>query len=739
MSIMNFRGSRFARATALVTLTAFLAGCLPQNQKDSAGSILDSANGLLGAVTSATSAIAETTGLDIPGAKKGYDNRDWTVEDQEAAERAKAVFSGKSADGLPVYNPTIPGEQARYQADIKRLVAKYGGRKDLTSAEMMEIARVVVPVARFIAQSRVYRDAKKNGVKVLKNPKGNSSVVIPAGMTVEMAMLTYCNDHGLPAPWSGEKLQFRSARAYMPEELFPIYQGLHTIAATNPSAHYRTQGLVWWLRDTPCKTERLSAADQQLLNSASPNAMGVLQTYCMKQKVKEYASKYAQQYIPAGAQGTLNQYQSLMAQAQDVTTKANAFLSADLTDPAQALQLAQSAGLTSKLGKNNFLDNKYLKQAMPLLNQSGLVKALVPNTAEDKSVAASLAAMEALGIEIGKTAGADKGSIANYSDLGNGLYAENVHSGGASNTAVRITNTSHVPQTITGSDYVLTTVQDERTGRASYAPTQRLSIGPMVPTKVYPNNPEADRIYTERNEQQAKSVLDELKDLDISLQEPEPEPSGEGEEQKKDCSLLDKLTQDKDPIIFGLGKEKIQDLIKDLPVVDKIISGYSVITGKDWFSGEELGVADYIDAVITLAAPPGHRTLQKVGTFLGKNGFRFARKAIINMRRSSPYKAYEKGVEGAEWTKGQADELTNAYETGYAMGSGDMCNAVSKAAGIIGSHGCKRSQCEIAAEAIGAIFEEEDENEKPYTPKQAMEDISSTLTKGADALKGFIP
>lgn len=733
MSIMNFQGSRFARATALVTLTAFLAGCLPQNAKEGSGSILDSANSLMDSMSNVTSVVADATGVDLPGAKKGYDNRTWTADDQAAAERAKAVFSGKSADGLPVYDPTKPGEQARYKAEIKRIVAKYNGRKDLNADEMLEVAKVVVPVARFIAQSRVYRDSKKNGPRVVKNPKGSSSVVIPAGMTVEIAMLTYCNDHGLPAPWSGEKLQFRSAMAYMPEELFPIYQGLHTLAATNPSVHYRTQSLVWWLRDTPCKTESLSASDQQMLNSASPNAMGVLQGYCMKQKVKDYAAKYAQQYIPDGAQDSLNQYQKMMAQAQDMSQKANAFLAADLTDPAQALQLAQSAGLTSKFGKNNFMDNKYLKQAMPVLNQSGLVKALMPSTVEDKTVAASLAAMEALGVEIGKTAGADKGSIANFSDLGNGLYAENVHAGGANNTAVRITNTSNAPQTVTGSDYVLTTVQDERAGRSTYHPTQRLSVGPMVPVKAYPNNPDADRIYTERNEQVAEDLLVEgLKGVDMGLKE---DPVAPGDEPKKPCTIKDQAEK---VVIGDIAKGLLKGALESTPIVSNILGAYNVITGNDWFSGKKLSPLELVDSAINVVMPPGAGTLKKIGTFVGKQGYRFASEALINVSRSNTYNGYVKASEKVEKILEAKDRLVNSYEMGYAIGGDDICNTFSKAINLTSSYGCKGKACNVALDTMSGVVE--DEKEKPkvlFNADDAMKDISSTLGKGTEAIKGL--
>ena len=753
MSIMNFQRSRLLRATAYLTLVSMLAGCIPANSKPGAstsddstlsttlGGFQNSANGLLdslGGIGDMAQSAGDAVGIKVPGTKKGSELRTWSEADKAGAERAKAIFSGESADGLPVYNPSKPGEQARYKEAIKRLVAKYNGRKDLSPTEMMEVAKVVVPLARFISQSRTYRESKKAGVKVEKNPKGNSSVVIPAGMTVEIAMLTYCNDHGLPAPWSGEKLHFRNSRDYMPEELFPIYEGLHTVAASNPGAHYKTQGLVWWLRDTPCKTEALSDAEKQLLVAADPNAMTILQSYCMKQKLKEHAASFAKQYAPAGAADALNQYQGYMAQAESVSQKANAFLAADLTDPVQVLQLAQTAGLTKKLGQNNLLDNKYLKQALPLLKKSGFVEALVPGTAEDKSIAASLAAMEALGEEVGKTAGKDQGSLANYSDLGNGMYAENIHSGGANNTAVRITNTGTEPQTVVGSDFVLSTVNDPASGRNSYTPTQRLSVGPMIPVKVYPSNPLAEKIFSEKFEKVASDTLKELIGVDFQLMEPKPA----SDEPKKDCSLIEQI---KNVNIGDLGIGTIADVVEATPIVSNILAAYNLISGKNWNTGEELGLSGYIDSAINLVSPPGAGTLKKIGMLTGKAGYRFGRKALANIRRSSEYKAYVKATGKTGFVNDKRNEIKEGVGMTYDIATGDICNAASKAVSMIGTHGCKAQKCELAASAISSTFEYNNENPPerdgvsflPETPK-LLDDIGAGLGKGTDLLKGLL-
>jgi hypothetical protein len=744
MGIMDFQRSRFLRATACVTLVSMLAGCLPGPSKsgdNSAGGFPSSVSGLMDSLSSAGSMVTDAgdaLGIKVPGSKKGSELRDWSETDKAGAERAKAAFSGKSPDGLPIYNPTVPGEQARYKDAIQRLVAKYNGRKDLTPEEMMEVAKVVVPVARFISQSRAYQDGKKSGVKVLKNTKGNSSVVIPPGMTVEIAMLTYCNDHGLPAPWSGEKLHFRSSQDYMAEELLPIYKGLHTVAATNPNAHYKTQNLVWWLRDTPCKNEALSDADKQLLKASDPKAMATLQTYCMKQRLKEHATNFAKQYIPAGAWEALNQYNSYMAQAQNASDKANAFLTADLTDPAQVLQLAQSAGLTKKLGKNNLLNNKYLKQAIPLLKKSGFTEALVPNSAGDKAVAASLAAMEVLGDEIGAKTKADKNSLANYTDLGDGLYAENIHSGGADSTAVRITNTGTESVDVDGSDYVLTTVDDPDSGRSTYTPTQRLSIGPMLPIKAYPNVPNADKLFTDENVKKATDLLENLTGVDFRL---EPLSAQEmGAEPAPECDVIDQI---KNVNVGDIGLNVLGDVLDSAPIISNVLAFYNLYTGSNWRTGEALTPTDFIDSALTFVSPPGAGVLKYAGKMAKTAGLTLARKAIAGIRRSSKFKNYTKIHEKFDTANSVRNDLKKGANVAYALVDKDACKATSNAVALLSSKACKGSACKLSGTALSGVFEYDSDNPPdrdgisfiPKTP-EIMKEIGGSLS--ADFLNGLM-
>lgn len=601
MGISSFQRSRFMRATAGLTLTFFLAGCIPGTLKPggeangTASTLSDQAGGLLaqvGSVTNILSSASEATGVALPGAKKGYDHRTWTQDDQAAAERAVAAFSGKPLDDLAVFNPTTPGETEKYNAKLKELVAKYKDRAQLTPAETLELAEVVLPMMRYLAKSEAYRASQKTKTKVVRHAKGNDTVVIPAFSTVEMAALTYCNDHGLPAPWRGEKLSMRPLADYIPNQLQELYTDLHKYAATNPAAHYKMQSLVWALRDNPCAANGLSDAHQALIEAAHKGGVLELQKYCMTKKIKDQALASAQGMIPGASQlATAQQY---INQAQDYQAKADAFLKADLSDPAELLKLAQTTGLQPNFGRSPLLDNPYLKQALPLLKQSGLAGALTPTGTDDKAVATTLSVMEELGRAIGESAGEDQGSIADYSDLGNGMYAKVYTPGGASNAKIDVINTTGRDQIIRNSDFVLSSVDDPATGRTNYRATQRLSIGPLQPISYRDNDPNAGKQFTPQNEAAVKKALDPLKEMKAGI----GETASAAEQDKIDCPTGN--------IRWGdVGRVVTSEIVKTIPFIGNLFNGYIAITGYDPISGEKLDAAEQLMAGLSAAVPFG--------------------------------------------------------------------------------------------------------------------------------------
>lgn len=685
MGIMSFHRSRFSRAVAVVTLASFLAGCLPQDVKSSsdsllqgAGSITSGAGGLLASLSEHTSTLTEWTGVEVPGAKKGMENRSWSDSDQAGAVEALAVFQGKPLDNLPVYDPLRPGEAQKYKAKIAQLSAKYKGRTTLTADEMRELSEVVVPVARYLVKSRTYRESAKKAATITRDPKGQASVVVPAGMTLEVALLTYCNDHGLPAPWRGEKLQLRSSQPYMPEPLRELYHDLHQYASTHPAAHYQMQSLVWWLRDNSCNTDSMSNTHQQLIEAAHPGGMQVLQGYCSQQKLKKQVASQLMNRLPgAGAGAQLAQYKQMLNSAMDYQSKAQAFLSADLSNPQDLLQLAQSSGLTNSLGANTLLSNPALAKYAPLLKQAGMAKALIPGSTDDKAVATSLSVMEELGRQLGDQQGNDRGSLANYTKVADGLYVEATTNGGASNAFIKIRNTGTSDAELVGSNYVLTSVDDRARGHDSYRPTQRLSIGPMQPVAVGPNEGDARTRYTEQHERDAIDSLKQLKDVEAVLE------SGQDAKVEQQCAEREKANPGSGTLRMGDYKLGIiRDVALAVPVLGNVLYAYSALSGKDWITGAELSIQDRAVALVSAAIPAaaairGARVAMAAGRSIAGSWDKW--KVVGSAYNSGSAMAYHAaaGIKGSEAV--------------FSYRGNDGCTAWSAGASAVANNLCGRS------------------------------------------------
>lgn len=701
MSIMSFRRSRLIRAAAAFTLTSLIAGCLPQNVKDGSNTLLSSASGvsdgagnLLASIGNTSNSIADFTGVQMPGASTGNELRGWDDNDQKAAEEAYKVFAGKPLDSLPVYDPLKPGELQRYKAKLNELVTKYKGRETLNKDEMMEFSETVVPLVRFLAKSRAYRASAQKVPNITRDPRGQASVVVPAGMTMEIALLTYCNDHGLPAPWKGEKLSMRSSAPYMPQALRPLYADLHQYAATNPSAHYQMQSTVWWLRGGTCNFDALNQQQKGFIEASHPGGMNELQNYCTQKKLKGKLFDSVASRIPgAGASSKLADYQQLLQAANDYNTKAQAFLSADLTNPTDLLRLAETSGLQASVGSKGLFSDPTLRQVLPLLQKSGLATALTPKSLDDKAVATSLSVMEELGRQLGEQQGGDNGSLANYSRLPNGLYVDAMTQGGASHAYIRVRNTGTTDLELNGNDFVLTSVDDKKAGHPKFRPTQRLSIGPLQPAKIYPNDDGASKRNTPKNESDAVDALSVLKNEKFTLQ------NTDDAEAEKQCAQREKESPGSGTMTYGdLGLGVIRDVVQAIPFVGTAVYAYSAVTGKDWLTGADLSVADRAVAVISAVIPAaaifrGVRVANAVGkTFMGtwkqvlpKMGAGYDESGKVVSRMAT-------GIKGAESV--------------IELAGGDGCSAWAAGAGAVANYQCisvSKKSCVVYNGVMSAI------------------------------------
>lgn len=716
MSIMQLRSSRLLRASAAITLCSFLVGCLPGNLKSndttpgSASDLSNASGSLLASLSSVTGMANDTAaslGLSSNG-RTGMDFRSWSEQDQQRALAAKKLIEHQPLDDLPVYDPTKPGEVQRYGDQVKALLAKYGQKTELSADELREVSRTVVPMVRYIAKSRAYREGKQAALKMTRNKNGMDSIVIPPGMTVGAAILTYCNDHGLAAPWRGSKMSLRPAANYMPPALLPLSQDLHKYAAVNPQAHYAMQGLVWWLRDTPCEPDRLSDTQRKLIEAAHPGGLAELSSFCVGDKFKKQALEHAKNYLPGNAASMLSKANSVMAQANGLQQKAEAFLEADLSDPRSALELAQTAGLKLGGGKSDLLNNPYFKSAVPLLKDSNISRALIPASIDDKAVDASLAAMNALGERMAAEAGDNSQSLADYSLTENGLAVKNNHDGGASNSQVVIHNPTGQPLEFVGRDYVLSTVDDGKSSKG-YRPSQRLSIGPLVPTTIYPD-PHASK-YSEKLEDATKKALEPLSTLPDTAWGLASEAKGE----KLPCEPKGGF----DWKVIGLSA--LKDVVETIPVISNIVNGYSALTGRDWMTGKELDGKERMLAILSAALPASGAIVNIVGK-RGRSIFDFAKK----------------GWEYGDRAQSTASTVNTSGELIAAAYDDNKCKVFSSAMKLAATHVCKgaqRASCMKSTAALSVAANTADQTEIGKVKYE--ENILSAPGKVGDAVKGM--
>ncbi|VVP59759.1 hypothetical protein PS850_06126 [Pseudomonas fluorescens] len=657
MGIIGVRESKAMRATAAVTLMTMLSGCVAPGLAGLGGSSgnengggtggwgdMASTGGLaslnqkfggalasIGGVNDQIGSIASNLGL--PGGKPGFDHREWTQADQDKALAVKAFFDGKGQtdgkafDGLPQYDPRRPGEKDRYTREINRVVEKYKSHTSLNPDEMMELANTVLPVLRYLANSRAYRAAKAqtSGASVKLNTRGQSvaSLEVPPMTSVELAVTLYCNDRGLPAPWSGMALAPRPTANYMPADLQPIYKDVHHYAATNPRGHYGTQSLVWWLRHTPCENERLGADGKQLLESASPGAGLKMQTFCMKDKLKKEVLSRAGGFLPVGT-GQFTEYKNMLGYLQDTQQKAAVVLGADFSNPADLLNLVQTAGFRVKSGKDSLLQNESLRSVLPALQKSGIIESMVPRNMDERATEATMSVLQQLGEEMGRKYGGDPNSVANYAELPNGLLMK------TDGHKVIIHNPTPKPQTFDNTDVVLSNVDDSKfTGKQERSPvTQRYSIGPMVPTAVAPPKNEDDK-FNVKSEKEIEEMIAKLGELkgDLAVDATKAGDKHDPYECPKEHSGTPKVAPKEYKISVNeevLGT--LSDVVEAIPFVGNVLAGYNALTGRHWLTGKKLDNFELAVAAIT-AVTPGSNTVGKVLS-LGSRVYRVSKKAV---------------------------------------------------------------------------------------------------------------
>ncbi|SDU13620.1 Pre-toxin TG [Pseudomonas pohangensis] len=680
MSIMGFQRSRLMRATSVITLAGFLAGCLPGTVKQdgtSAGGLSDAFKSALDVANSATASIgaaASSVGLGNYVGKKGMDNRQWTAQDQASANKAKSIFDNLSAitATVEVYDPLKPGEEARYKKKISEVMAKYGSQKTLTPEQLLEVTETVLPVLRFIAKSRMYREGKVIADNQNKrSTKGTTEQVwVPAGGSVELLVQTFCNDHNLPGRSPGDTYTIRSIEAYLPEQLIPAYTDVTRYSAAHPDNYYNTQSLVWYFRHNPCEEARLTGGMRTLFNNAvRPVSLAAMNSYCQMENIKStggsMATNIASQYAPIDP-STMANYRSMFAQAKSLSDKATMLANADYSNSTDLLQLADMAGIVPQ-SASSVLNNPYLREAR---KYTDLITPKNPSTPEEKTVAQALSVLNQIGDDLPKADGGIQPN-GNYSMLPNGLAAQSSLYGPGSGKIV-IKNPTGSPQPVDPSGWIATTTSSGNGN--SYHPTQRLSVGPYTPVRT--TAPSGSSAYTKAQEDRAKDMIaSEFGKTEWSLGIPTDSTSDEP------CTEIGNVE------VPYLEMAVIHDVLEAVPVLGNGLSLYNAVTGHDWLTGKSIDAEEQLGAAISAISPSGGlvKLIAKMGGRLGGT--------------AGAYKKYNQ-VKEAKETYDETKEFLDA------VSQEDPCKKLRGLAGFAGtmacSHGSKR-QCAGGAALKEAI------------------------------------
>lgn len=198
--------------------------------------------------------------------------RAMTGDEKKRAARARAIFERPGYQPIEVYIPRDAG-RARYLKNYRDAMAAVKGKKTVTDAELLRIARSMLPFLRFLAAAQ----------------DGPNTLTVFPGERRAATFQAYCMDHHAPAPGQGERLQLRPSSTLIDPEGRQIYAALMAYSARHPGAHFAVQNLVWGLRhanEQPPFIQQLSPEQRTLLNAARPGLAEQWGPYLARQQAR---------------------------------------------------------------------------------------------------------------------------------------------------------------------------------------------------------------------------------------------------------------------------------------------------------------------------------------------------------------------------------------------------------------------------------------------------------------------
>ena len=165
--------------------------------------------------------------------------------DDMVASAQKAMVGGGAVAGKDYVNGLMPSQDSR----------RYFAKSTDAGSSIETVYRT--------------QNTSETGVKYVKD----GGILIPPGTTISYSNKGYCMDPSLPAPKSGEEIQFVKTSLLIPDELQETYKKLMNRAASGDmNVHNNLQHLVWALRTAGTDmgfASNLTPQQKKILNSCS--------------------------------------------------------------------------------------------------------------------------------------------------------------------------------------------------------------------------------------------------------------------------------------------------------------------------------------------------------------------------------------------------------------------------------------------------------------------------------------
>jgi Contact-dependent growth inhibition CdiA C-terminal domain len=221
------------------------------------------------------------------GLKDARAQRAMSSGDKRNAASARRIVERQGYRPLEVYNPRDAAGKARFLAEYRAAMQAVKGKRTVTDAQLVRIARSMVPFLRFLAAA---------------GERPNTLVLLP-GERRSAAFGAFCMDHNAGLPRAGEKLQLRRTSTLIDAEGLPIYTALMRYSASHSVAHYQMQNLVWGLRhadEQPPFLAQPSAETRALLNAAQPGLAARWEPYVRHRQIEGAKTRAKRELLERG-------------------------------------------------------------------------------------------------------------------------------------------------------------------------------------------------------------------------------------------------------------------------------------------------------------------------------------------------------------------------------------------------------------------------------------------------------